>query len=103
MTDDIINMAVGFLVLLFIIGLIWMIGNFLVGGVMHPLIKGMNPNNAAGHVITGAMYDEKADRLYVGLRWFFYIIIGVIFFWLIMKTLYGKEETSFSAADAYGG
>lgn len=80
---------------LFILGLIFMIGVFIVGANLVPIVDGLNPNNTKG--ISATQYQNMESRMWTGLTWFFYIILAVPFLYLFFKLLYEKEATAYSS------
>jgi len=96
-TFELPNVALNVIVLVFIIGIIWFIGNLIIGVHMHPLMKSLNPNNTQG--ITGNEYETKANFFWSSSKLVWYILIAIPFVYIILKLLYEKERTSVP----YGG
>jgi hypothetical protein len=94
MEQSIFEIVIYGLVFLFILGFIWMIGNFMIGGFVEPIMKGMDPHNAAGQGIETTQYQTTADHLYIGFKYFFYIAVAGLIFALVMKAWFNSENVS---------
>ena len=90
---DVFKVANLILILIFILGIGWIVGIYVVGGYIYPMFEHLAPSsNSTG--ISQSQYSTTTSHLYKGLRWFFYILIAIPFVYVIMKLLYKKEEVS---------
>lgn len=96
MPEDVFEISHTFIVSAFTIVIIFFIAITMIGGEMKPLIEELNPNNTAG--IGSAQYLETSEDIWRGTKYFFYIMLAVVFLFLAVKLLYEREETS-----TYGG
>lgn len=96
MREDVFEIAQTFLVAALTTVILYFIAITMIGGEMKPLIEELNPNNTVG--IGSAQYLESSEDIWRGTKYFFYIMLSVVFLFLIVKLLYEREETS-----VYGG
>lgn len=96
MPEDVFEVAQAFLVGAFTLVIIYFIAVTMLGGEMKPLVEELNPNNTVG--IESTQYLEMSEDLWRGTKYFFYIMLSVVFLFLVVKLLYEREETS-----VYGG
>jgi len=85
--------AIFVIITVFVLGIIWMIGEDLVSARLYPLFYSFAPaDGAAG--IPRTSYIARLDHIKLGMRIFFYILIAIPFIYLLIKYFYEKEETS---------
>lgn len=81
----------------FVIGLIFISGNLMINGYVHPMVKSMNPNSTIG--ITEDMYDDITEY-YPKIFWVGgFVFMSIPFIYFIVRVFFQKENTSVG----YGG
>lgn len=90
-TDIVVIVIIG-IISLFTLSVIYMTGTGMVEGHIHPLIESLNENSTVG--FSGELYTRAGNRLWSGMKYAFYILIGTIFLYVAVKALYEKEDIS---------
>lgn len=98
---EIANVSMNALITLFIILTIFSIGLLLIGGYVYPLTKSLNPEYTNAEGISETQYDDMADSVWTGMKRVFYGLIAVIFFYIVVRILFKKEETSVGYQGGY--
>lgn len=87
---SITNAAIVVIVSLFTLITIFILAINIIGVNLLPLIKGLDQSGG----IPSQQYNTSADRMWTGIKIFFYIILVIPVFFFGMKLLYEREETS---------
>lgn len=91
---DIFNVILTVIVSIFILSIIWMVGVYIVGGNIYPIVMKMNPITNTSQGITNTTYQRISNHLYTSMTWSFYIILATPFIFLIIYLLYRREQTT---------
>lgn len=94
---DIFNTSYDWMILVFTMGLIFVLGVLIVGAYMYPIISSAHfvPGNESKGM-TAAQYHTNADFMYNGFSWAMYILLAIPFVYIVVKLLFEKEEVSVS-------
>ena len=93
MAQDVFMIAIGTMILLLTIGIIFLISTNLIEGQISPMVKSMGPDNST-QGISPSLYNSLIDKLRSGNAWMFYIFLAIPFLYIAVKLLYEREDTS---------
>lgn len=85
------------LIAIFTLIVLFMIMVFLVGGYLFPIFTSDSFTPKAGDAgVSASAYTSTINLTQTGGEYAFYIIIGTVFAYIVLKYLYEKEQTSVS-------
>jgi len=92
---QIFDTSYNWMILVFTMGVIFVLGVLIVGAYMYPIISSTHfvPDDEAKGMTT-AQYHTNADFLYNGFSWVMYIFLAIPFVYITIKLLYEKEEVT---------
>jgi len=91
--EDVFTIAIGTMILLLTIGIIFLISTNVIQGQISPMIKSMAPDNSTSGM-SPSVYNNLVDKLTNGNAWMFYILLAIPFLYIAVKLLFERENTS---------
>ena len=85
---DVFGIALGFMIVLFLLLMVFFIANYMVGGLIYPMMKALTATESFPGIVS------ILEKLNNGWYWALLIIIAIPFVWVSQKLLYRKEETT---------
>lgn len=88
---DIVRAIMGFLISLFFVSIIYMMGMSMGSGFIKPIVDDFNTNDTVG--IGEEQYEDMSNGIIVWFKRAFWIIFGIIFFFVTFRVLFRRDET----------